>query len=69
MWWRFFLLIINGRCGGDWGRFLAFRFRWVYLYRQAFSEIFRGFYAKYGFCNMYSGGFYPFARLEEHWAY
>ena len=24
---------------------------------------------KYGFEDMYSGGFYPFETLEEHWAY
>ena len=27
------------------------------------------FIAKYGFRDMYSGGFYPFDSFEEHWAY
>ena len=27
------------------------------------------FREKYGFTDMYSGGFYPFATPEEHWAY
>ena len=34
-----------------------------------FQENFGDFAAKYGFSDMYSGGFYPYATLEEHWAY
>lgn len=34
-------------------------------FRQHFSD----FEAKYGFHDMYSGGFYPYATPEEHWAY
>ena len=34
-----------------------------------FRQYFADFAAKYGFADMYSGGFYPYATLEEHWAY
>ncbi len=34
-----------------------------------FHENFRDFEKKYGFHDMYSGGFYPYAALEEYWAY
>lgn len=34
-----------------------------------FYEHFGDFAEKYGFDNMYYGGFYPFESLEEHWAY
>ena len=34
-----------------------------------FHENFRDFEEKYGFHDMYSGGFYPYASLEEYWAY
>lgn len=30
---------------------------------------FGDFAEKYGFTDMYSGGFYPYETLEEHWAY
>lgn len=36
------------------------------LYSQKY---FSDFIEKYGFEDMYSGGFYPFESLEEHWAY
>ena len=36
---------------------------------ERFHRYFSDFEAKYGFHDMYSGGFYPFASLEEHWAY
>lgn len=36
---------------------------------ERFSRYFADFIAKYGFRDMYSGGFYPFDTLEEHWAY
>ena len=36
---------------------------------ERFHQYFRDFIEKYGFCDMYSGGFYPFETLEEHWAY
>ena len=34
-----------------------------------FRRYFADFETKYGFHDMYSGGFYPFPTLEEHWAY
>lgn len=36
---------------------------------KRFTDTFADFISKYGFRNMYSGGFYPFETLEEHWAY
>ena len=36
---------------------------------ERFEKYFGDFIARYGFADMYSGGFYPFATLEEHWAY
>ena len=36
---------------------------------ERFQKYFSDFAAKYGFQDMYSGGFYPFATPEEHWAY
>lgn len=36
---------------------------------RRFEENFRDFIEEYGFQDMYSGGFYPFDTLEEHWAY
>lgn len=33
------------------------------------EDNFSDFIKKYGFRDMYSGGFYPFESLEEHWAY
>ena len=36
---------------------------------ERFEKYFSGFAAKYGIQDMYSGGFYPFATPEEHWAY
>ncbi len=36
---------------------------------QRFYQHFSDFAQKYGFQDMYSGGFYPFASLEEYWAY
>ena len=36
---------------------------------ERFEKYFSDFYARYGFSDMYSGGFYPYATLEEHWAY
>ena len=36
---------------------------------ERFEKNFSDFAAKYGFQDMYSGGFYPFAMPEEHWAY
>lgn len=34
-----------------------------------FREYFADFEEKYGFHDMYSGGFYPYETLEEYWAY
>lgn len=36
---------------------------------ERFEKYFGDFIEKYGFHDMYSGGFYPFETLEEHWAY
>ena len=36
---------------------------------ERFQTYFGDFIARYGFRDMYSGGFYPFASFEEHWAY
>ena len=35
---------------------------------KRFEEHFGDFIERYGFRDMYSGGFYPFDTLEEHWA-
>ena len=35
---------------------------------KRFEDNFSDFIEKYGFKDMYSGGFYPFESLEEHWA-
>ena len=36
---------------------------------ERFRQYFQDFGAKYGFKDMYSGGFYPYRTPEEHWAY
>ena len=36
---------------------------------ERFEKNFSDFAEKYGIKDMYSGGFYPFATPEEHWAY
>lgn len=36
---------------------------------KRFEQYFWDFIEKYGFKDMYSGGFYPFETLEEQWAY
>ena len=36
---------------------------------ERFEKYFGDFIGKYGFRDMYSGGFYPFDTLEEQWAY
>ena len=36
---------------------------------ERFQKYFKDFIGKYGFPDMYSGGFYPFSSLEEYWAY
>lgn len=36
---------------------------------ERFKRYFSDFEAKYGFHDMYSGGFYPFPTREEYWAY
>lgn len=36
---------------------------------KRFKKYFSDFIDKYGFSDMYSGGFYPFETSEEHWAY
>ena len=36
---------------------------------ERFQKNFSDFEEKYGFHDMYSGGFYPFDGLEEYWAY
>lgn len=36
---------------------------------ERFHKYFFDFEEKYGFHDMYTGGFYPYHTLEEHWAY
>ena len=36
---------------------------------ERFENYFSDFHKEYGFSDMYSGGFYPYDTLEEHWAY
>lgn len=36
---------------------------------ERFEKYFRDFSSKYGIRDMYSGSFYPFASLEEYWAW
>ena len=36
---------------------------------ERFEQYFSDFAAKYGFRDMYSGGFYPYHTPEEYWAY
>jgi NADPH:quinone reductase-like Zn-dependent oxidoreductase/NAD-dependent SIR2 family protein deacetylase len=36
---------------------------------ERFRKYFQDFAECYGFRDMYSGGFYPYQTLEEHWAY
>ncbi len=36
---------------------------------ERFGRYFSDFEAKYGFHDMYSGGFYPYPTPEEYWAY
>ncbi|MDE5992042.1 MAG: Sir2 silent information regulator family NAD-dependent deacetylase, partial [Oscillospiraceae bacterium] len=36
---------------------------------ERFEKYFSDFIKKYGFKDMYSGGFFPFETPEEHWAY
>lgn len=36
---------------------------------ERFERFFHDFSKKYGFKDMYAGGFYPYPTLEEYWAY
>ena len=36
---------------------------------ERFKKYFSDFEEKYGFHDMYSGGFYPYRTPEEYWAY
>ena len=36
---------------------------------KRFSDNFKDFEDKYGFHDMYSGGFYPYSKAEENWAF
>lgn len=36
---------------------------------ERFNQYFSDFEEKYGFHDMYSGGFYPYSTPEEHWAF
>ena len=36
---------------------------------ERFKQYFSDFEERYGFHDMYSGGFYPYDTLEEYWAY
>jgi len=40
-----------------------------YYSGERLQKYFSDFVEKYGFKDMYSGGFYPFPTLEEQWAY
>lgn len=36
---------------------------------ERFQRYFRDYAERYGYQDMYSGGFYPYDTFEEHWAY
>ena len=36
---------------------------------ERFEKYFSDFRKKYGFSDMYAGGFYPYKTLEKHWGY
>ena len=36
---------------------------------ERFDYYFSDFKEKYGFTDMYAGGFYPYQTMEEYWAY
>lgn len=36
---------------------------------ERFNKYFSDFAEKYGFSDMYSGGFYPYEAMEEYWAF
>ena len=36
---------------------------------ERFQRYFSDFESRYGFHDMYSGGFYPYSSLEEFWGY
>ena len=36
---------------------------------ERFERLFGDFSARYGFSDMYAGGFYPYDSLEEYWAF
>ena len=36
---------------------------------ERFERFFSDFYKKYGFTDMYSGGFYPYMTLKKYWGY
>ncbi len=36
---------------------------------ERFERLFGDFAARYGFSDMYAGGFYPYDSLEEYWAF
>ena len=36
---------------------------------ERFTKYFSDFEKRYGFHDMYAGGFYPYTTPEEHWAY
>ena len=52
--------------GAGSGLFISVGFTYI---GERFEKYFGDFIQKYGFRDMYSGGFYPFDTLEEHWAY
>ncbi|MCI6272334.1 MAG: Sir2 silent information regulator family NAD-dependent deacetylase [Erysipelotrichaceae bacterium] len=41
----------------------------LYYAGERFYKYFFDFYKKYGITDMYSGGFYPFEKIEEYWAW
>ena len=66
----------NSKVGNESGRKKIF-FNQTVAWRAAgfiytgerFQKYFLDFEEKYHFHDMYSGGFYPYSMLEEHWAY
>ncbi len=55
--------VIVGACAG-----LSTAAGFIYS-GERFDRYFGDFSSKYGFSDMYSGGFYPFDSAEEKWAY
>ncbi|MCR5673638.1 MAG: hypothetical protein K6F87_07995 [Lachnospiraceae bacterium] len=48
---------------------ICLTFLWITLSYKAFEKYYSEFGKKYGFKDMYSGGFYPYGTPDEMWAY